>query len=338
MNIGVIFNKLLELPYSKKINDYQVSIRCPICGDSVKHENSAHCYVGLIDGTGPLVYHCWINECSGMVDYEFLKSCGIYDNNIAVEIKQFNKLSSVNKQGGYKFITPSMTKNIKVPHIKDTKDNRYRLEYMRKRIGIDFDYDDMEQLRVIFSLKDFVELNEIPVPEKCYKVAKYLNNQYIGFLSMSKEYIVFRNLKNDNKLRYFNYPIFGQLNNSHRFCTIPTTANLLSNDIQLHITEGYFDILSVYYNIRNCNNIDNIYTAVCGSGYLNTIKYFIRMGFVNNLNIHIYSDNDKPLRYYKNIINDLNMWYKDINIYYNDNEKDFGVPKNRISINKIKIL
>lgn len=324
MKIDDILNRLLDLPYSKKLNNGQIAIRCPICGDSVKHENSAHCYVGLYNGELPLVYHCWINECSGIVNNEFLKACGIYDNNLAVYLAT---LKGNNKRIS-KIITDDMRYNISIPYIF----SEYKYEYLYNRLGIDLSGEDIGNLKIIFSLKDFIDYNNLEVSID-NRLLDLLENDYIGFLSNNREYIIFRNIYNNKNIRYYNYSIFNQINKGNRFYTIKSKCDLLSSDIELNITEGIFDIISVYFNIKKCNDINNIYTAVCGSGYLNVIKSVIRKGFID-LTINIYSDKDKNVSYYNNIKDELKLWYKNINIFYNGfpNEKDFGVKNERIKI------
>lgn len=326
MKIEDILYRLLELPYSKKLNNGQIAIRCPICGDSVKHENSAHCYVGLYKGELPLVYHCWINECSGVVDNNFLKACGIYDNNMACYLAT---LKGSNKRVS-KIITDEMRYNIRIPYTF----NERKYAYLYNRLGIEFSPEELSNLKVIFSLEDFVEYNDLEVSIS-NRLFELLNNDYIGFLSNNREYIIFRNICNNDNLRYYNYSVFNQDNNGNRFYTIKSECDLLSNNIELNISEGIFDIISVYFNIKKGNDINNIYAAVCGSGYINVIKSIIRKGFTE-LTINIYSDKDKKSSYYNNIKNELKLWYKDINIFYNGypKEKDFGVIPEKIKIIK----
>lgn len=331
---------LLRLPNAKKISDTQIAIRCPICGDSQKHTDSAHCYIGQINGTGPLVYHCWINDCSGIVNADFLKLCKIYNTKFITEVQLFNN-SHKNSDGIKKIYTNNdIGKFIKSSVNTSNSVFETKYGYLVYRLGVKLTLEELERCKIIFSLFDFLKENNLNITKKYEKVVNTLENQYIGFLSSNKTYIVFRNLFNDKNLRYFNYPIFGQLENSNKFYTINTSANILSDDVTLHIAEGCFDILSIYSNIMRYNTVDNIYTAVCGSGYLSVLRYFILLGFISNLNVRIYSDKDKKISYYKDLITELTPWVKSINVYYNSKkgEKDFGVPLDRIVINKYSKL
>ena len=333
MDYQEILDKFLMLEYSKRVNENQVAIRCPICGDSMKHLNAAHCYIGLINNIGPLVYHCWISGCSGIVNNEFLKLCGIYDSDMSISIHYLNK----NKiMADNKFAIQKLTQYIE---ITDEYGNEDKYNYLYNRLGINFSVNELRDLKVIFDLRKFLSDNEIRLNNKYKNIASILDKQYIGFLSNSKQYIIFRNIKKDDYPRYFNYPIFNIIENSSKFYTVSSNADLLANDIDLIMAEGCFDIISIFYNIYGCDNMDKIYTAVAGNGYMNVIKHIIRMGFLGNLNIHIYSDKDKNKEFYYNIYKELNILIKNISIYYNSEkgEKDFGVRPEKIKVVKVKI-
>jgi phosphomannomutase len=80
-----------------------------------------------------------------------------------------------------------------------------------------------------------------------------------------------------------------------------------------------------------------IYTAVCGAGYVTVIKYFIKMGVIDNVDINIYSDDDRHPNFYKPLVRELKPWVNDINLFYNEKSKDFGIPKKDIKIVKKRI-
>ena len=164
-----------------------------------------------------------------------------------------------------------------------------------------------------------------------------VNNDYLGFLAANNSHIVFRNIRDNKNLRYLKYEIFDEPSLGNIIYNIPgTRCDIFSDDVNLHVAEGTFDILGVYNSICHGNKINNIYSACCGSGYLNTIRYFIKLGFIGNLNVNIYSDKDKDPTFYKKTYLNIKPWVKSINIYYNELSKDYGVPKDEIEISKIK--
>lgn len=140
--------------------------------------------------------------------------------------------------------------------------------------------------------------------------------------------------------RYINYSLYGKVDNTERFYTIPCNIDLsMPRIIPLHIAEGPFDILSIYLNLRN--RADGIYTSIAGSNYKGIIRHFITTMRLPYLEIHLYPDNDKYGSNY--VMNDIMNYIKIFNfpvyvhrnVYYK--EKDFGVSRDRIDekINRI---
>ena len=95
-----------------------------------------------------------------------------------------------------------------------------------------------------------------------------------------------------------------------------------------------FDIISIYKNLIQERDTD-IYYASCGFGYLTVLKSLISLGINTGLNVKIYSDKDKSdynhIDYLFNKSH-ISPWLDTIQFHRNnfENEKDYGVPKERI--------
>ena len=332
-NIDYIIGELLDTPCARMQNEEYLYVRCPLCGDSQKHLDKPHCSIWIKDGQ-PLIYHCWICESSGIVNSAFLQDLNLNSVELINKVYDYNRISKRNGKPS-QYVTPSVTKDLLIPEIQINEITQRKIDYISRRIGVNFTAKSLEYLRVITSLKDFLSLNKLPINPKWKKSFYYLENSYIGFLTMDKMSIVFRSIEEDPVLRYIKYPIFNGLQLGETSYVIPMRVDIMSPSINLNISEGIFDILSVFFSIMKGNLKNNIYVAVTGSGYRRVIKYFLRKGFVCNLNINIYSDNDKDLKWYSNILRDK-YWFNDINIYYNGmkGEKDFGVPSDKIIVQK----
>lgn len=139
--------------------------------------------------------------------------------------------------------------------------------------------------------------------------------------------------------RYINYNIFNKYDNTFKFYVIPTNINLMNPEpVRLHLAEGPFDILSIKYNVAD-NNDRDIFVSVTGSSYIGCIRHFITKMGIYNLEIHIYMDNDQNVNFIYNISNLLQYFNIPLYLHNNayQNEKDYGVSKERIIDNKIKI-
>ena len=165
------------------------------------------------------------------------------------------------------------------------------------------------------------------------------DRSFLGFLSMDNSYLVLRNLRPGKVYekidkRYQNYNIFGKLDNSKRNYVIPTQVNTLDpNPIHIHIAEGTFDILSVFFNLRGQNPYQNIYSTIGGNQYLNQVKMFLtEYGLFNSI-FHLYIDNDVPQYKIDVVKKELTNLKIPLYIHWNGyiGEKDFGVNPSRIS-------
>lgn len=340
MDLNNIIDKLLDTPYASRKGDEYVYVRCPICGDSVKHKDKPHCNI-WIKPLQPLIYHCWICEESGIVNREFLELLGINDIDIANKVSQYNKAASRTERGK-KFVGSGKGRDVYIPKIRDNENSRMKLEYMRGRLGLPFKYDTLEALRIIFSINDFLNVNNLPVNNKFSKIIYFLERDYIGFLSCTKDVITFRAVSPDAKIRYVKYFIYENQVINNQMYTIPIKGvDIFSKNMNLNICEGTFDALGVFFHVHNANLKNNIYCAVCGSAYPKVLQYWLKKGFLTNLIVNIYSDSDKDISFYKKLIDEYSIWVKEFHIFYNTiydskGKFDYGVPNKLIEIKEMK--
>jgi hypothetical protein len=226
-----------------------------------------------------------------------------------------------------------------IPEIQDNAINRMKLQYMSSRLGVQFTYKSMEALRIVFKLTDYLDINNVSWNEDYKKAMYFLDKNNIGFVSSTRDMVNLRSIEKDPKIRYIKYPLHKNDFDAEQLYTIPTGADLFANDVGLHITEGPFDILGVFFHVMNRNMNNQLYAAIGGSAYARAFKYFLRKGFNTNLNVYIYSDKDKSLEFYNKIIRDYRPWVNSIHIAYNTEpgEKDFGVPGNKIQCKEFAI-
>lgn len=311
----------------------EILMRCPLCGDS-DNPKSAHFYISL-DDTKPIFYYCQKCKGSGIVTHSSLMSWGIYDSKINVSIIEYNK-AMMNRVENRRFNDKEiyyLTNNF----ITDDNASRQKLSYINKRLGTNLNYQDILSNKIVLNIGDLLESNKIYNYTRDPSIIQQLNNNFIGFISHDNAFLNMRNLNEGNVYksidkRYINYNIFGKFNNTERFYTIPTQINLNRPErIKLNISEGSFDILSVYYNLRNKEG-HSIYAAIGGSGYLNLIKNIILNMKLPYLEIHVYIDNDIKDRIIYEIKNHVSIYNIPFYVHRNmkPGEKDFGVPLSQI--------
>lgn len=324
----------------------EICCKCVFCLD---HPKSTHMYIKIPkDGQAPL-YNCFLCNASGIVNSRVLRMLNVYDIDVVSSTVDYTK--KVAKELNYKDLDDeNKIFNLSNNFITKCPLSEIKLRYINKRIGTNLTYSDLIKNKIILNLGDLLVSNGISTYTRDPAIIQQLNDSFIGFISADNAFVNMRNLtpgkvyKTIDK-RYINYNIFGKLSNTQRYYIIPTNIDLSRPDpIKLHIAEGPFDILSIFYNMNKCNLDNSIYAAICGKSYLNIIKYFIEMKGLLNIELHIYPDKDIENYSMINIANYLEPFNIAVYIHRNifQNEKDFGVPPDRIresvqqlSINRI---
>jgi hypothetical protein len=326
---------LLRIPTARTgSGGREVIMRCRYCSDG-KDPKSAHMYVSLPSEDTPSLHNCYKCGTKGIVTHEKLLSWLVYDVDVSTELITHNaKVMSLDKNRKFKdsqvyridnnFITMGDLSNIK-------------LKYINNRIGTNLTFQDLVDNKIVLNLGDLLGSNNIKEYTRHINLVKQLDECFLGFVSQDNAFVNLRCLTpgkvhSSIDKKYVNYNIFNKFDNTMRYYTIPANIDLCNpNRIKLHIAEGPFDILSIYHNLRKKEE-HSIYSAICGSGYLNIVKHFIHTMKLLNLEIHIYKDadiEDYVLYEMRDIMYIYNIpFYIHRNMY--PNEKDFGIPINRI--------
>lgn len=334
-----VLEELNELIPHKE-DRYGVTVRCPICGDSVKSISHGHFHVkiDLEDDEVPLMYRCVRCDSSGLLNSDILKLLGIYDIELVSGVKNYNKvaLKSLDKRTFKKYADKV---DINLPYPQNLSYAEKKLDYFNKRLGLSLDIDTLVSMKVCFNLADFFKANDFKYRHLDKKLLLSLHKHYIGFISSLNDFIVLRNVDAKTEYRYFNYNIFSRIDTSRNFYSIPNEIDLLSTeDITIILTEGIFDIMGAFFNVFDCKLENMVYAAVCGCGYDAVVKYYLRKGlFGRNIHVVIISDQDRNPSFYTRLYHDIKDWVSSVSLYYNIKSKDIGVPRNEIELVERKI-
>jgi len=282
---------------------------------------------------------------SGLVDETVLSELDIFlDRDMMSKLKAYNKksmrLRKISDDNYERFI-------VSVPNESETINRK--LDYLNQRLGLQLTIQEAVDYKIILSFSDFIVRNELTpgkdkilegvTPEMLY----LLNKDYIGFLSCNNNRIIFRDITGNNKYRYYKVIINERNLNSASFFSLPSKISLIyTNNVNIHIAEGPFDILSIKENVVK-EKENNFYYAICGFGGTVILKHLIHTGVNTGLRLHIYADADKSDWLQRNIWlkkqPHLQEWVDHFYIHrnqYND-EKDYGVPLSNIIDVKSKL-
>lgn len=314
-----------------------INCRCPECGDSI-HKTSAHFYINVPDGKTPLLYYCHKCNSGGIISYKKLIEWDIYTPEAAQFVYEYGLITEKNSKA--KKYNNRTVYNIRHTITSMNVISEIKRRYICDRVGIDMSYKELASLKIIINLWDLLKENGINHLTRDKNIVDQLNQYFIGFLSIDNAFLNMRRTCDDGIVyksidkRYINYSLLDKKDTNQRFYTIPTCVDISApGRIKLHISEGPFDILSVYINLRNRE--PGIYTCVAGNNYISVIMYFLVELRLPNLELHFYPDNDRygTIDRMRSIIDKIPD--KTIPAYVHMNnkegEKDFGVPRNRIN-------
>ena len=321
----------------------EVIVRCPYCGDS-KDQKHAHLYISVPTTVDELsFYDCKKCPAHGIVDDEFLRKIGCYDSNVLVAIAKHN--SDVLKLPKYKSLKSIDIYPLRNTVITDNKFSRIKLDYINKRIGANFSYEHILALKIFINLYDVINSNSLKL-NRDQRICNQLNNSFIGFISYDNSFATLRRVFNKNldkavDKRYINYSLIDKLDDNKNFYIIPTRVDIMNPQrVQIHITEGAFDILSIFYNLNNCNTNQVIYIASGGKSSKQALQFVLTETGVINYEIHLYPDKDvDDYELSRLVLNNIQLLPANIIIHRNimNGEKDFGVPMERIK-DSVKVI
>lgn len=327
--------------------NHEYMTKCNYCGDT-SDPTRGHMYLCIdYDDPSPIAFNCARCGMGGYITSVERLSEIIGREIRAEEIKDIKFQRNV----GLKQLNRNIYFDYTIPKSKVLQ---RKYDYLSERIGFDPTWEDVEHIRFIPSLKEFIMHNHINKEDLSLQNTQidFIDRCTVPFLSNGNSHIIYRILPEYvQTTSWYSVPIVKQSVKNRVFYSLPIGINPYEySDKNINLAEGVFDILSAYYNIQKKS--PGIYIAVKGNKYNGMIRYLINMGiFGSDVMLNIYSDNDKIFnkkngRRVKTDVHDfvrnlqgLPYLFKNesINIYYNQVSKDIGVGNDNIVLKKVII-
>ena len=342
-DIQILKQSIIEFLYDsgnkviKRNNNYYVT-KCPFCGDE-SSSGKLHFYIKIVpDDNSGIVYYCFRCIEGGLLNSSILSLMGCDNEKLLSRLDEFNNVCS--KGRSTKLENVQKVFSFQIPDYKPNIKHRY----ITYRLGVPIDEATYDKLKIVTSIKDFLKLNKLK-PRGSTSFIDLLDKYYVGFLSYGNSHILLRDITEKQKYRWIKYPIIEESTNNRLFYVMQGQMDVLSTEpININISEGIFDIISVCYQLGH-NTDHDINIAATGKYYDTILNTLISMGLVGgNITINIFSDNDllidptakntTTVGFFKNKLHSYRYLYNKINIYYNTYSKDFGVKKENIKIRK----
>ena len=338
-----VINEISKLPFYKvSSNGISHTIKCPYCNDD-SPSHGHFCLKIDVDSDEPILYNCLKCPAGGVLTTDVLNQLGILvDSSMSANINKANRRYAKKNK-----LTDMTIEDFVIPPVIDDIDTVAKLNYINSRLGTKLDESSLVKYRIVTKLSEFLTFNKIDFdsvnglnPNRL----KFIDNNYVGFLSMNRNHIIFRKITDNPYGRRYDKVVINSRNiDPNSFYSIPSGFDIMyTGPMDIHIAEGPFDILSIYENLHNGASKQNeLFYSVCGFGYSGVIKNLIRIGINTELNLHIYADNDKTDREILGMIKknrSIVPSIKSICIHRNKsmNQKDYGVSKDFITDNSKK--
>lgn len=325
-------------PAVKESGEHNFRTRCVLCGDSKKDPNKMRLGIKVDPDNieEPIWFNCFNCGSSGILTNEMLRL--ITGNaHVTCSVDGINKqISNNNGNTKHNRFKNERVIQVTIPNLRNHPKYIRKAKYIFDRLGTKIHPEEFPSLKLIWSLKDFLNCNCIP-PNKEFDINS-LDEDYMGYLSVNNDFILFRDITDNHRFRHVKYNIFHFLDNTQCFYQIPTKIDLMTtDDIHVKIAEGPMDILSIFLNLTDSNRFNTIYLAASNGGFYTPLLHYFKKGVVgSNIHIDLYRDNDSKTNF-KLLQKRLKPYVMDthhIQGFYNayENEKDFGVPLSRIQL------
>lgn len=330
--------------YMRPVTSIEFQTRCPYCGDSTKL-NTGHLYLEIDTENGYNVpFFCQKCPASGVVTPDVLEMLGNTDEELR------NGIQALNRRGGYK---KGYNREDQYRYFERELPDEYRypnkIAYLSQRMGIEFTHEELQEMKVVTSLYDFLLKNNIKTSPFRKEMRMVLERDYIGFLSSGNSHLLFRDTTGTHgDYPWIKYPIEEDCRRNRVFYGMESMVDILTEDpITINLSEGVMDAIGVCYHLdHHKENTFNI--AICGQFYNTIIWHMIEVGaFGSNVTLNIFSDNDKNFTdhevigtseaYQTKCLSRYRDLFKEINLYYNLKSKDYGTQKDKIIVKKRKI-
>lgn len=295
-----------------KLTSKNIIVRCPWC-EYDKKKDHYHMYIS----TEAPIYHCFHGSCdqSGTIR-KFLKRLEGHD--ISDTFVDKNQFSLLKKQKEV-FVDKEKSKiEVQLPTINKDRfvDKDF---YIKKRLR--FAPIRSKQIKgLIYDVDKFIEMNNIVVDEKLFRLRPYLQSNFVGFLTEHNSTVMFRNLDHSHDMAFFKLNI--QYTNFIDYYKLPGN-DVKSNTIVL--SEGIFDIFSEYlFDSLNIKDKVKLYASVLSSKYLSMIQSIIYHDQIFQPDVVILSDRGIPLEQYKKMKHFNKHIINKLTVFYNKAGKDFN--------------
>ncbi|MHA1827429.1 MAG: hypothetical protein ACTSX6_02145 [Candidatus Heimdallarchaeaceae archaeon] len=287
-------------------------VPCPWC-EYPEDKDHYHMYISI---EAP-IFHCFHASCEQKGNLrKFLRKIQGHDiSDTFIDKKALDEAKKRQKVFEDKEVENS---DIFVPKIEQDKFLEKNL-YFRKRMKF-FNVFTSLVKGLIFDINKFIDLNQIPVGEKLFRIRDYLHSNFIGFLTDNNSTVIMRNIDDSHDFRFYKLKI--QETNFLDYYKLQGN-DFNSNTIVLG--EGIFDIFGEHnFDTINIKDKVKLYASSLSANYTALIKSIVFHEQIFRPDVIILSDRGIPKYKYHNLKKYNSHIINSLTVYYNKVGKDFG--------------
>ena len=313
--IGIYNDDFAEYLRSKlgsvKTTTKNIIIPCPFC-EYGKSKDHYHMYISI---EAP-IFHCFRAGCEKSGTIKKLLN-RIEGKDISENFIDKEKIAEFKSKERF-IISDDSNKDIIYPDLKLDIFKEKEM-YLRKRLK--FHNISLSEIKgLIFDVNEFININQLVVDEKLFRMRDYLHNNFIGFVTNKNGQVIFRNIDDSQDFRYFKLKL-----NSTPFLDYYKLPGDNPESNKIVLAEGIFDIFSEYlFDHLNIKNDVRLYASSLSSKYSILIYSIIFNEEIFKPEIIILSDNGIKLKQYKTLKKYNYPLIKTLSVYYNKTGKDFN--------------
>jgi len=295
-----------------RVTNTNIICRCPWCEYKVEKKHY-HLYIAL---DAPY-FHCFYADCnqSGMISKLLRK---IEGKDVSSKFFDEEKVKESLTQKT-RVASQQMRKYIyQLPPLIESKFPLKSL-YVKKRLK--FRETNLGNIKgLIFDIKEFLSLNQIPISPSLFRYRDFLQTNCIAFLTENQTKLYFRNIQNGD-FKHWKYNL--QESMLLDYYKLPG-GDLSSKTIVL--SEGIFDIFGEHiFDSLNIKDSVRLYACGFSTSYRSLIISIMRHEKLLRPNVFILSDTDVDLSYYKKMLKYNKRFINSLNVAYNKSGKDFNI-------------
>ena len=295
-----------------KITSKNFIVPCPYC-EYPKEKDHYHMYISI---EAP-IFHCFHAGCEQKGNLRKLLR-KIQGHDISDAFVDKKALDQAKKRKQVFEDKEVEQHNLIIPKLNPDK-NLMKDLYLKKRLKFSNIFTSLIK-GLIYDINKFIDINQIPVGEKLFRIRDFLHSNFIGFLTEHNSTVIMRNTDDSQDFRF--YKMIIQESNFLDYYKLQGNA-FNSNTIVL--AEGIFDIFGEHiFDTIGIKDKVKLYASALSSNYTALVKSIVFHEQIFRPNVVILSDRGIPKYKYEQLKKYNSHIINSLTVYYNKVGKDFG--------------